>query len=130
MNAQENLRALYEEWRLLSEKETEAIQSEIWEKVQECQDNKTHLKNLIILGSERLENELAFQGIDSIEIKNRFKPIVEQLILLETRNDEILTEKRQRVSREMEESEKSFRTLRQVHNAYSPNHNAMWHSYS
>jgi len=114
MSAYHRLAALYEEWRLMTESEGDAIRSLAWQRVEHCQRIKAELRGKIVevLGS-------AGAGLDSAEeLCRRTRPVLEHLIELETRNDAWLAVERQKLEREQEELNRSRRAIRQLHGSY------------
>ena len=130
MNSQETVNALYEDWRILSETEGSAITAADWDRVNECQDEKQRLQNRIIQATEALQKEAVAQGLNPKRTERGLRPIVERLIALELRNQELLASKRQAAEMEKAELERSGRNLRQVHQAYGGARDAAWESYS
>ncbi|MBI3415590.1 MAG: hypothetical protein HY043_09780 [Verrucomicrobia bacterium] len=130
MSCQQTIHALYEDWRVLSETEGEAISAGDWERVNGCQDQKQHLQNRIIKATEALQNEAVAQGVNPKRTERGLRPIVERLIALELRNQELLSAKRQTADAEKAELERSERNLRQVHQSYGGTREAAWESYS
>lgn len=130
MNCQETVNALYENWRALSEAEGEAINAGDWDRVNRCQDEKQHLQERIIKATESLQKEAVAQGLNPKRTERGLRPIVERLIALELRNQELLASRRQAAEAEKAALERSGRNLRQVHQAYGGTRNAAWESYS
>jgi hypothetical protein len=130
MSCQETIHALYEDWRILSEKEGAAISAGDWERVSVCQDQKQDLQNCIIKATEALQKEAATQGVNPKRTERGLRPIVERLIALELRNQELLAARRNAAEIEKAELERSGRNLRQVHQTYGGAREAAWKSYS
>ena len=130
MNCQETVNALYEDWRLLSETEGSAISTADWARVAQCQDAKQQLQSRIIVATEALQKEAVANGLNPKRTERGLRPIVERLIQLELRNQELLASRRQSDEFEKAELEKSGRNLRQVQHAYGSPRAAAWQSYS
>jgi hypothetical protein len=114
MNAHHRLAALYEEWRLMTESEGDAIRSLAWQRVEHCQRIKTNLREQIVEACEHAAHE-----VDSAEaIRQRFRPILEHLIGLELRNSEWLAAERRNLEVEQEELNRSHHTIRQLRGTY------------
>jgi len=114
MNAHLRLAALYEEWRLLTESEGDAIRSLAWQRVEHCQRVKAELREQIVKSSDH-----AAAGSDSAEeLRQRFRPVLEHLIGLELRNNEWLAAERRKLEVEQEDLNRSRRTIRQLQGSY------------
>ena len=130
MNCQETVNALYEDWRILSESEGSAIASSDWDRVAQCQEAKQQLQDRLIVATEALQKEAVAQGQNPKRTERGLRPIVERLIQLELRNQELLASRRQAVASEKAELEKTDRNLRQVQHAYGTPRDVAWQSYS
>ncbi len=130
MSARDYLHDLYGRWRSLTKQETEAIQIAAWSQVELCQVTKRELQNEIVQALEELQGELKFHGAKRADIEKEFRPLLEELIVLETRNGELLATQKQRNLRQQAEADRSTRTLRQVRGAYAPGNGPAWVSYS
>jgi hypothetical protein len=114
MNAHHRLTALYEEWRLMTESEGDAIRSLAWPRVEHCQRIKANLRERILEASEHAARE-----VDSAEaVRHRFQPVLEHLIELEVRNSEWLANERRNLELEQGELNRSRRTIRQLQGTY------------
>ncbi len=114
MNAHHRLAALYEEWRLMTESEGDAIRSLAWQRVEHCQRIKANLRERIVEASEHAARE-----VDSAEaVRHRFQPVLEHLIELEVRNNEWLATERRNLEMEQGELNRSRRTIRQLRGTY------------
>jgi len=114
MDFRDHLTSLYEEWRLMSEVEGEAIRSASWNEVQRCQGSKALLQTQIVSATE----ELNMSSLTPEEIRNQFRPILEHLINLEIRNNQLLGETRSQMETERDQLDKKQRNLRQIKSAY------------
>ncbi len=130
MTAHEQLSRLYEEWRRLSEGEAESIRAEAWPRLAGIQDHKADLQRQIIAASEPFEAELARAQATGHVLENPFRLVVQELILLETRNAEILAERRHAADRERAELDRSSLNLRLVQRSYGHPLGSAWYSYS
>lgn len=114
MTVYHRLAALYEEWRLMTESEGDAIRSLAWQRVEHCQRSKANLQEKIVEASEH-----AAHTVDSAEaIRQRFRPVLEHLIGLELRNNEWLATERRNLEIEQKEVNRSHRTIRQLRGTY------------
>jgi serine phosphatase RsbU (regulator of sigma subunit) len=130
LSARDYLRGLYKTWRTLTDEETEAINAHAWSRVHQCQACKRKLQDQIVLATEELNAELVFSGLNRADTEVEFRRMVEELILLESRNGELIANRMDQAREEQSETERSARNLRQVHRAYSSAALPAWCSYS
>lgn len=125
MKAQDELTALYQLWRKLTESEGQAMRAGAWPEVDQCQAAKLALQPRITEVSSGLDPDLHEQ---------RFLPVVEELMQLERRNRELLQAQRQIAQMQKDELDHAGRNLRQLHQSYipadAPHRRAHWQSWS
>ena len=125
MNAPDELSALYQLWRRLTESEGQAMRAGVWPDVDQCQAAKLALQPRITEVSS---------GLDPILHEQRFRPVVEELMQLEHRNREILQTQRQIAQMQKDELDHAGRNLRQLHQSYVSadawHRRAHWQSWS
>lgn len=121
MTPADELSALYQQWRSLTEDEGEAIEAGDWTSVEQFQATKARLQPRIIEVSQRL---------DVATHERQFRAIVEELMQLERRNSASLQGRRQAANEQMRELDKASRHLRQLHKSYVPPARTHWQSYS
>jgi len=114
MSSSNRLASLYEEWRLMSEAEGEAIRTSAWQQVHHCQNTKADLQSKIVSATEELNAAL----FSAEEIRQQFRPVLEHLISLEIRNNQLLGDGRAQLEHERDQLDKNQRNLRQIHGAY------------
>ena len=115
------MRSLYERWALLSAAESEAIRSRDWPLLATCQNEKKALADEIGGWQEAAGGK---------EYRTAFKPLLEQLIALESENVRMLASQRQHLAEEQSKLSQAGRTLQQVHRAYVRDQTLIWNSYS
>jgi hypothetical protein len=130
MNASSQLRSLYEQWRLLTEQEGQAIRAADWNRVGECQSEKKHLQSRIQKADHDLDQEVRTRGATRKALENEFRGVIEDLIARERDNERELTAQRRGAEERRQELHQASRRLRQVHQAYAPGRPPLWHSYS
>lgn len=114
MNARTRLASLYEEWRLMSESEGDAIRSAAWPRVEHCQNVKTGLRQKILAAMEATDS-----GQSSPEdMRRHFRPILEHLIGLELRNSQLLESQHSRLEADRDQLGHHEHNLRRLHHAY------------
>lgn len=113
--------ALLDQWRRLTEDEGRAITSGSWTHVDNCQSAKALLQPRI--------NEVR-ERIDPVRHESQFRPLIDDLIHLERRNQSILEEQRRIAQQQEQDLNRSDRNLRQIHKSYIPPARNLWQSYS
>ena len=114
MSARNRLASLYEEWRLMSESEGDAIRTSAWQRVEHCQNVKADLREKILHAMETTGHGLSSPE----EMRHQFRPVLEHLIGLEVRNSELLAIERGKLEVEREDVNRSQRTIRQLQGSY------------
>lgn len=130
MNARHQLLAAYAEWRRWTELEGQAIESENWPRIRECQDAKQRLQSRIISETDRARQECARLGLDYLDMERQVRTVVSELIQLEARNGEVLSHHRRTAEAERDQLARSSRDLRRVHHSYGGQREAAWTSFS
>jgi len=130
MSAANDLMALYQEWRTLTEAEGEAILSATWPQVNRCQTAKFQLQSRILAAHDLFQAELAAHGLDPQEHEAQYRKTVADLILLEERNGGFLEAQRKQACEQIRSLGRTKQNLRKVHRAYSGAREAAWNSYS
>ena len=121
MTPTEELRALYEQWRALTEEEGAALENRDWTRLTQSQTGKARLQPRIANVSRQLEPAIH---------EREFRSMVEHLIELERRNQALLQNLQRHAQDEQQELDRSRRHLRQLHQSYVPPARAHWQSYS
>ena len=121
MTPADELSALYQQWRSLTEDEGEAIAAGAWNKLEQFQAAKARLQPRIVELSQRL---------DVPTHERQFRALVEELMQLERCNSASLQRRRQAAEEQMRELDKTSRHLRQLHKSYVPPAHTHWQSYS
>jgi hypothetical protein len=121
MSPAEELSALYDQWRRLTETEGQAIEAADWNQVAQCQSGKSRLQPRIVEVGQRLE--VAVHEL-------HFRPIVERLIEMERANRTRLQAQRETAEGQKRHLDRSSRCLRQLHESYVPPIRPHWESYS
>ena len=128
--ARQELRALFQNWHLLTDEETAAIQVCDWQEVQRCQSLKQQLQDDIVAVRASLRSEAFQRQAPAKAIAEEFRGILNELVALEASNLTLLSQQRERANTEMRRLDCASRNLRQVRSAYAAGHASVWHSYS
>ncbi len=129
----------YTSWERCTWRERRAIQEGNWIEVAECQRTKQELQETILRATEAARRAVGglaptagaeSAGCQSQELEHEFGPIVHDLIRLETRNAEMVGDRRQAAASEKAELENAVRNLSRVKNSYVQPPPVVWHSYS
>ena len=130
MTTQPDLRSLYEEWRILTETEGDAINHSQWQEVNHQQALKEELKERIINAAQEWQAAWPVAEDGRREYDRQFRPIVSELITMESRNHECLCLQRQKLQSQLENLERTTCSLRGVRRAYGAPNASRWQSYS
>jgi hypothetical protein len=120
----------YTRWRTLTIAEGEAIAAGQWQQVENLEESKRQLQELIRAVQHELRAECTGCGLNAQAVEEPFKSILHELIVLEGRNDQSLASQRQRNLARQEELQSATLTLRQVREVYTTKREAVWQSYS
>ncbi len=130
MIAKKSLFDAYNSWEELTQAESAAIQSGDWSRVAECQQTKMGLQKRIINLTESAQAECVEAGQGDNTFERDLRPIINNLIALESRNSEMIAIRRAAADVEKLDLDQATQNLRRVHKSYSPPTAAVWNSYS
>lgn len=119
----------YHEWKRLTECEGMAILTSDWPEVRRCQTAKQHLQPEIIRLTDLAKKEIASTSARH-NFEHRIREVVNELILLESRNSTHLKERIAHTERERSQLDLTSQRLRQVHQSYVPKAAPSWDQYS
>ena len=132
-NAHQLLVELYAEWRRLSDLEGAAIGADEWPSVARQQQLKQEIRDQIVQTTEQWHVEWAATETEtsaSVRFEQEFRPIVADLIQRETRNHEMICERKHRVQSDLTALRQSSTRLRGIQRAYATAAGSRWQSYS
>ncbi len=129
MNATDLL-FLYNLWREATLAEGRAIESGCWGEVAEQQSCKDQLKRRIVATTEAWQLRWPQTGETAKDYERQFRPIVDEMIALETRNATSLALCREQTSVALAGLDRATGALRGVQRAYGSSREANWTSYS
>lgn len=130
MNANSELFSLYDQWRLLTEEEGQAIRQGQWHQVNRRQKLKRDLQGKIIQAAESWQASWPQSETSRVEYDRQFRPILAELITMESRNHELISARHDRSQAEIGGLDQSARHLRGLQRAYGSADQGRWHSYS
>lgn len=130
MSARLDLLELYEQWRIWTRREGEAIEQGIWAQVNLCQDAKLKLQLDIVSVTDRWHREAQAQGKPPPTGDAQLRRVLDELIRMEMHNADVLADKRKQATVERDSMEQSKSRLRGIAKAYAPSREALWQSYS
>ena len=122
--------AYYEQWHTLTLAEGDAIASGQWHQVEQLQETKRQLRHFIEGATRELRAECVTHGANAQEIEDEFRPLLQKLIALESRNGQALAAQYRQAREQAEGLEAASHKLRQLKHAYAPQPEALWQSYS
>ncbi len=130
MTARSTLLGLYEEWRLQTEAEGEAIRAHDWNRVSACQRVKQGLQPLILDWTGAARREQQAQGEAAEGLDQELRAVLQHLMQAENRNQAWLAQHQAAVQARRGELQQSVRNLRRVRQSDSPQLRPVWQSYS
>ena len=122
MNGRVQLLELYDQWKHLTQEEGAAILASNWIEVHRCQQDKQKLQPEIVKISEQVETSSA----EKDEFGPRLRERINQLIQLETSNNDNLGTRLQSARQEKEKLDRTSQRLRKIHKSYVPSQDAVW----
>jgi len=129
MQAVEQLWQAYQEWKRFTEQEGIALQRADWPAVQKAQKRKRELQSEIVRLTDYIKANLS-SSIEQEHFNARLRGIVNELILLETRNNANVGASIQAAQEEKRTLDATSNRLRQVHNRYVGSRAAVWQNLS
>ena len=120
---------LYTRWGVLTRAESEAIHARDWAALSEYQSEKQSLRDEITRLQEVAASKPRQAGADAMAA-NKLKPVLEQLIRMESDNASLLAAQKQLLAEQQSALRHASRTLHQVHQAYAAGRSEVWNSYS
>ncbi|MHB1306834.1 MAG: hypothetical protein ACYC23_07115 [Limisphaerales bacterium] len=130
MSARVQLQILYTEWRRLTESERDAIFAGRWEELVPLQDTKRSLQGEIISATDAWQATADSPAAWRNDYESTFRPMVGELIRLETENQRLLGERVLGVRGALGDLEHTQRRLSGVRRAYGGPVSTGWRSYS
>lgn len=124
------LHHLFHEWRLLTEAEGRAIAGDDWTEVQRQQQRKEDLKVRLSQVAEAWRNFWPNTGGTHAGYEREFRPIIAELVALETANARLVAARRESAQREFTEWDRATENLRGLNRAYGVSGGGHWTSYS
>jgi hypothetical protein len=125
-----NLAGLFSDWRETTRAEAEAIVSGSWADLDRHQNRKRQLKQQIVDCTEAWQRRWPMTGETQADYEREFRPLVAELISLETRNGALLASQREAANGEIQCLDRTSQTLRGVQRAYGAAPEMQWTSYS
>jgi hypothetical protein len=130
MIAKKSLFDAYDNWEQLTKAESAAIQRGDWTRVAECQAEKKILQKRIIALTESAQAECIETGLDAKNFERDLRPIINNLISMETRNAELIAIRKHDAEVQRIDLDNAANNLRRVQKSYSPATAPVWNSYS
>jgi hypothetical protein len=129
-SALEQLFHLLEDWRSLTHTETSLIRSGEWERLEELQQKKAQLQVLIETSEMAWLNAKTTTTEAKSNGKIKLRETASDLLVLERKNRELLSEQLSRIDSELKSSSKTISSLRNVQHAYAKAGPSFWQAYS
>ena len=129
MNAND-LTLLFSDWRETTRAEGDAIAHGRWSEVAAHQQHKRDLQRDIVTVTEAWQRTWPRTGETQADYEQQFRPLLGELIELETRNALLIDELRAANRAEQSRMDQTVTTLRGVRRAYGTSTSTHWASYS
>ena len=120
---------LYNRWGALTRAESDTIHARDWVALSKYQTEKQSLMEEISRLHEAAASKPRQAGPDAMA-PNKLKPLLEQLIRMESDNATLLAAQKQLLAEQQSALRHASRTLHQVHQAYAGGRAEAWNSYS
>jgi len=130
MTGEDRLLEAYQDWRRLAEFEGEAIRTDNWVLVADCQKKLAALQSRIIRLTNQAREEWRRSGVDLTQKENNLRQTVSSLIELEMQNSSSLTAAKEGARAQLAQAEVIRQNLKRVHRSYSSTGPAVWSSFS
>jgi len=128
MNARQHISDLLQQWRELSQAEFTAIQAGDWTQLRTLQAAKDELQRNLSEAREAWNAENPAQPLPDGE--HPFAAEVSSLVALETRNEQLLEARRQRLRDRQTLLKQARGNVRRLRSSYAGFSETNWHSYS
>lgn len=130
MSPDQQLSSDCREWRRLAETEGEAIRTQNWNLVAECQKARQQLQPQLASHIRLVRETWPQQVSQRAESETALRAIISGLIEIETQNKTLLTSLQQKAGASLLQLNRARHTLRRVQSSYAQPQNAVWTSLS
>lgn len=124
------LQGFLDDWRSLTLAEGKAIQTENWERLKQLQIQKVALQKSIEDSERSLFQSSSLTELQKSEERIRIKEIVNELLALEQKNQDVLTKRMAETDVELKDSNRTISSLRYIQKAYGKGGRSFWQAYS
>ncbi|HWD17757.1 MAG TPA: hypothetical protein VHB20_00640 [Verrucomicrobiae bacterium] len=129
MDARQQIADLLQQWRELSQAEFKAIQAGDWANLKTLQAAKETLQHGLTAARETWNAENPTLSLSPLS-EHPFADVVSSLVALETRNEQLLEARRQKVRDRQLLLKQARGNIRRVRHSYAGYAEAKWNSYS
>jgi len=119
---------LLDQWKALTEAEHEAILSEDWVRMEQVQSQKAASQKSIEASHAKLLQRVPRSQRTAIE--DELGLVARELLNLESRNRDLLSEKLAETNAELKQLNKTTQSIRHVQRAYGTADRSFWQAYS
>ena len=128
MNPRQTLWELYEEWKVLTRGETEAISLGHWHRLENLQKAKLRLQAQIVAAEQHMPGEPGQVTLGPAAVP--LFSLVSGLIQMEKANRAALATRLAEAHQEQADLDGSLARLRKLRHSYATGRPSAWHSYS
>jgi len=120
----------YEQWRILTRSEGDAIRSGAWPQVDEYQTAKLNLQHDILVATQAADTETGPNNPARVKLDQQLRTLITELIRMEHQNVQSLAEQQSRTKVEISDNDRTTRNLKSVRRAYAPQRSHAWENVS
>lgn len=130
MNPRQQIADLLQQWRELSQSEFAAIQAGDWPQLRTLQTAKEGVQQNLTAARKVWNDQNPAQPLPAPDGNHPFVAEFTHLLALETRNQQLLVARRQRVQDRQAMLRQARTNVRRLRGSYARGAEAKWHSYS
>ena len=124
------LHGLLAEWRKLTLAEHDYIQASHWDELEQVQKRKVQLQRSIEKMEKAFSENKTLPADQKAKERNRLTHIATELLLLEKKNEVVVSERIADADRQLKSSNKTIQGLRHLQKAYGAGRASFWQAYS
>ena len=124
------LHGLLAEWKKLTQSEFDHIQASDWNELEQVQKKKIQLQRSIEKMEKAFSESKTLPAEQKAKERKRLTHIAAELLVLEKKNEVVLSERIADADRQLKSSNKTIQGLRHLQKAYGAGRASFWQAYS
>ena len=124
------LHGMLDEWRKLTQAEYDRIQASDWNELEQIQKRKVQLQRSIEKAEKAFSENKTLSAEQKANERKRLTHIAAELLLLEKKNEVVLSERIADADHQLKSSNKTIQGLRHLQKAYGAGRASFWQAYS